>query len=56
MKTVLVTGATGALGQAVITHLRKRGNDHVIATSRHCDDESGFRPCGGTGTVGSFTG
>jgi GDP-4-dehydro-6-deoxy-D-mannose reductase len=43
MKTVLVTGATGALGQAVITHLRKRGNDHVIATSRHCDDESGFQ-------------
>lgn len=43
MKAVLVTGATGAFGQAVIARLRKSGNYRVVATSRHCDDESGFQ-------------
>jgi GDP-4-dehydro-6-deoxy-D-mannose reductase len=42
MKTVLVTGATGALGQAVIAYLRNTGNYLVIATSRHGDDETIF--------------
>jgi nucleoside-diphosphate-sugar epimerase len=43
MKTVLVTGATGALGQAVIACLLRNGNYRVVATSRHCDDVDGFR-------------
>lgn len=43
MKTVLVTGATGALGQAVIARLRMGDNYRVIATSRDCDDECGFQ-------------
>ena len=43
MKTVLVTGATGALGQALVARLRKGGNYHVVATSRHCDNENGFQ-------------
>lgn len=43
MRTVLVTGATGALGQAVIERLRRDGRYHVVATSRHCNDASGFR-------------
>lgn len=43
MKTVLVTGATGALGKAVIAHLRKGGNYRVVATSRHCDGECSFQ-------------
>ncbi|MBI3811895.1 MAG: NAD-dependent epimerase/dehydratase family protein [Nitrospirae bacterium] len=42
MKTVLVTGATGALGKAVIARLRTEDHYHVVATSRHCDDASGF--------------
>ncbi|MDD2799966.1 MAG: NAD-dependent epimerase/dehydratase family protein [Methylococcales bacterium] len=42
MKTVLVTGATGALGQAVIAYLHNTGNYQVIATSRHGDDENIF--------------
>lgn len=42
MKTVLVTGATGALGQAAIVRLQDRGNCRVIAASRHCHDEGGF--------------
>ena len=42
MKTVLVTGATGALGQAVITYLRNTGKYQVIATSRHGDNETIF--------------
>jgi GDP-4-dehydro-6-deoxy-D-mannose reductase len=43
MTTVLVTGAFGALGQAVIARLRKSGNYRVVATSRLCDDKSGFQ-------------
>ena len=43
MNTVLVTGATGALGQAVIARLRKDGCSNVLPTSRHCSDVSGFR-------------
>lgn len=43
MKAVLVTGATGALGQAVIAHLKKEGNCRVIAASRHCDEGNGFQ-------------
>lgn len=42
MKTVLVTGATGALGQAVIAYLRNKGKYQVTATSRHGDDETIF--------------
>lgn len=43
MKTVLVTGATGSLGQAVIAHLRKDGHCRVVATSRRHDDEADFQ-------------
>ena len=43
MKTVLVTGAAGALGHAVISRLRKGGNYRVIATNRRCDDKRGFQ-------------
>ena len=43
MKSVLVTGATGALGQAVIARLRSSGNYRVIAASRHCGDASSFQ-------------
>lgn len=42
MKLVLVIGATGALGQAVVTHLRSDGY-RVIPASRHCDDVDGLR-------------
>lgn len=42
MKTVLVTGATGALGQAVIACLRNTDKYQVISTSRHGDDEHSF--------------
>lgn len=38
MRTVLVTGATGALGRAVIARLRKNRNYRVVATSRRGDD------------------
>lgn len=37
MKTVLVTGSTGALGQAVIKCLKKNGNYNIVATSRNDD-------------------
>jgi len=38
MTTVLITGANGSLGQAVIKRLRSNSNYHVVATSRHyCD-------------------
>lgn len=40
MKTVLVTGATGALGRAVIARLQKDSSIRVVATSRICDDET----------------
>jgi GDP-4-dehydro-6-deoxy-D-mannose reductase len=43
MKTVLVTGATGALGLAVIAHLKDEGHCRVVAISRHCDVEDGFQ-------------
>lgn len=43
MKTVLVTGATGALGRAVIAHLKDEGHCRVVAISRHCDIEDGFK-------------
>jgi nucleoside-diphosphate-sugar epimerase len=43
MKTVLVTGATGALGQAVMACLRQRGDVQVIATSRRGDETSGVQ-------------
>lgn len=43
MKTVLVTGATGTLGRAVITRLRRDSHCRVIATSRHCDNISGLQ-------------
>lgn len=43
MNAVLVTGATGALGQAVIARLRKDGNYRIVATSRHRDDETGVQ-------------
>lgn len=43
MKTVLVTGATGALGRAVIERLLKDVDWRVIATSRHRHDECGFQ-------------
>lgn len=43
MKTVMVTGATGALGQAVIGLLRKGANCRVIAASRQCDDTNGLQ-------------
>ena len=39
MKTVLVTGSTGVLGQAVIRCLNKDGNYNIIATSRNGEDE-----------------
>lgn len=43
MKSVLVTGATGALGQAVIARLRNDGNYCVVATSRRDGDEVDFQ-------------
>jgi len=43
MKTVLVTGATGALGQAVIKRLRQSGNCRVVATSRRYADEDSLQ-------------
>lgn len=43
MKSVLVTGATGALGQAVIARLRKDGHCRVVATSRRHHDEADFQ-------------
>jgi GDP-4-dehydro-6-deoxy-D-mannose reductase len=43
MKTVLVTGATGALGRAVIAHLKSESHCRVVAISRHCDAEDGFQ-------------
>jgi nucleoside-diphosphate-sugar epimerase len=39
MKTVLVTGASGALGQAVIVRLQEIGQYHVNTTSRNSDNE-----------------
>lgn len=42
MKTVLVTGATGALGKTVIAYLHNTGKYQVMATSRHGDDETIF--------------
>jgi len=38
MKTVLVTGSTGSLGQAVIQCLQKNTNVEIIATSRNSKD------------------
>lgn len=43
MKTVLVTGAAGSLGQAVIARLRKDGHCHVVASSRRHNDEADFQ-------------
>lgn len=44
MNTVLVTGATGALGRALIGRLRKDSRcSRVFPTSRHCSDTNGFR-------------
>lgn len=40
MKTVLVIGAAGALGQAVVARLREIGQFRVIATSRHGNHDS----------------
>ena len=34
MKTVLVTGATGALGKAVTQYLYKQGGDNIVTTGR----------------------
>ena len=42
MKTVLVTGATGALAQAVIACLHNTDKYQVIATSRRGDGETIF--------------
>ena len=42
MKTVLVTGATGALGQAVFACLHNIGKYQVMATSRRGDGETIF--------------
>ena len=38
MKTVMVTGSTGSLGQAVINYLQTCGDYKIIATSRNADD------------------
>jgi nucleoside-diphosphate-sugar epimerase len=43
MKSVLVTGASGALGRAVIARLRYLGNYRVVAAGRHCHDESSIQ-------------
>ena len=43
MKTVLVTGATGALGQAVVANMRKDRHWRVVATSRQCQVEGSFQ-------------
>jgi nucleoside-diphosphate-sugar epimerase len=43
MKTVLLTGARGALGQAVNARLRREGRYHVVATSRRGEDASGLQ-------------
>ena len=42
MKTILVTGAKGALGQSVVTFLRETGKYQIIATSRYGDNENIF--------------
>ena len=43
MRKVLVTGATGALGHAVVAQLRKDRNCHVIVTSHSCVNGSDFQ-------------
>lgn len=43
MQTVLLTGATGALGRAVASRLRQQGQCRVVGASRHCDDELGLQ-------------
>jgi nucleoside-diphosphate-sugar epimerase len=43
MKTVLVTGATGALGRAVIARLQKEDGCRVLAASRQPADAAGLQ-------------
>jgi len=43
MKTVLVTGASGAFGRAVTTHLRENNNYRVIETSRNLDNKDAYK-------------
>lgn len=43
METVLVTGASGALGQAITARLQRDDRYRVVATSQHCDDVCGLR-------------
>src|SRR4051812_9444434 len=38
MKTVMVTGASGALGRAVVTRLLQQPDYDVVCTARHGDD------------------
>jgi nucleoside-diphosphate-sugar epimerase len=43
MKTVLLTGASGALGLALSARLRQQNNYRVVATSRHAEEALGLR-------------
>jgi nucleoside-diphosphate-sugar epimerase len=43
MRTVLLTGASGALGLALAARLRQQENYRVVATSRHAEEALGLR-------------
>lgn len=43
MKTVLITGAAGALGRALVARLREGDKYDVVATSHHSADQNSFQ-------------